>query len=100
MLLLHCCCWLLAASSAVACVPDFANPAVANVPVGAGFPILLTSLLFLTSLLHAAVVPALIGDVPTYKKIPVHELINVFPAFYYISLSLYVCSFIPLQDLC
>ncbi len=42
MLLLHC--WLLAASSAVACVPDFANPAVANVPDGAGFPILLTSL--------------------------------------------------------
>jgi len=34
------------------------------------------------------------------KETPVHELINVFPAFYYISLSLYVCSFIPLQDRC
>jgi hypothetical protein len=49
--------WLLADSSAVACVPDFAKPAVANAPAiaggpaVAGFPIFLTSLLFLVSLL-------------------------------------------------
>ncbi len=52
--------WLLEDSSAVACVPDFANPAVANAPAIAGGPavagfsvLLLTSLLFLSGF-HAS----------------------------------------------